>query len=249
MDNDTKKSLYHSASYMAAGTAMMSFKPINAIHQHICAFHAYSQDRTRHIEAHHYCTHLSHDFHQCIIYDSDQPNAKLIGIEYIVSEKIFASLPQEEKKYWHSHKYEVESGFLQIQVKNTVPDFITDTAEQPAILELHSTYGKTIHTWAVDLHPDLPLGPPNLMVSYTGDDQGPPKELVQERDDRLGMSTERKRNLRAGYLPPYEKQADADQWEQTGKALVFETTETDIKPSENRRGPLDKDHHHWWSGG
>lgn len=26
----------------------------------------------------------------------------------------------------------------------------------------------SIHTWQSDLYPDLPLGPPQLMVSYTG---------------------------------------------------------------------------------
>ena len=41
-----------------------------------------------------------------------------------------------------------------------------DLAEQPAMLELQKTYGKTIHTWAIDASPDLPLGPPNLMMSY-----------------------------------------------------------------------------------
>jgi hypothetical protein len=30
--------------------------------------------------------------------------------------KIFLDLPAEEKKYWHSHKHEVESGLLQLQV-------------------------------------------------------------------------------------------------------------------------------------
>ena len=81
-------------------------------------------DRSRHVEAHHFCTHRSTDFHQCIIYDSGELDARLIGIEYIVSEKVrlphsifwhdthigpkmFKDLPQEEKKYWHSHKYEV----------------------------------------------------------------------------------------------------------------------------------------------
>lgn len=33
------------------------------------------------VEANHFCTHLTEDFHQCVIYDSDQKNAKLIGIE------------------------------------------------------------------------------------------------------------------------------------------------------------------------
>ncbi|EJD06855.1 DUF1264-domain-containing protein [Fomitiporia mediterranea MF3/22] len=219
---------YHTAPFDAAGTAMMSFKPINAIHQHLCAFHVYAHDRTRHVEAHHYCKHLTPEFHQCIIYDSDDPNAKLIGIEYIVSEKIFESLPQEEKKYWHSHKYEIESGLLQLQAKDLVPGTIVDLAEQPAMLELHKTYGKTIHTWAIDKHPDLPLGPPNLMMSYTDDGQLDPS-LVKDRDERCGMSTEGKKQLRKEYLPPYETSKDADSWETTGKSIVLEPIEQEVK--------------------
>lgn len=30
-----------------------------------------------------------------------------IGIEYIVSEKLFESLSPDEQKLWHSHDYEV----------------------------------------------------------------------------------------------------------------------------------------------
>ena len=47
-----------------------------------------SHDFTRQVEAHHFCTHVSEHIHQCIIYDSDESNAKLIGIEYIVSEDV-----------------------------------------------------------------------------------------------------------------------------------------------------------------
>jgi len=36
-----------------------------------------------------------------VIYDSDEPGARLIGIEYVVSEGVFVALPEEEKKYWH----------------------------------------------------------------------------------------------------------------------------------------------------
>ncbi|KAI0079901.1 DUF1264-domain-containing protein [Panus rudis PR-1116 ss-1] len=229
MDTETKRATYHSAAYVASGSAMMSFKPINAIHQHLCAFHCYSNDHTRHVEAHHYCTHRNRDFHQCVIYDSDEANARLIGIEYIVTEEVFKELPEEEKKYWHSHKYEVESGLLQLQVKSGVPAVATDAAEQPAMLELQRTYGKTIHTWAYDVHPDLPLGPPNLMMSYPGDHFAPPEELVRERDGKYGMDTAAKRKLRAEYLPPYGKVQSSDAWEQTGKAIVFEAVEKDIQ--------------------
>jgi len=53
---------------------------------------------------------------QCVIYDSDKPNARLIGLEYIISSELFEGLPEEEKIYWHSHKYEVQSGTLQVQL-------------------------------------------------------------------------------------------------------------------------------------
>lgn len=114
-------------------------------------------------------------------------------------------------------------------MKSAVPTTATDIAEQPAMLELQRTYGKTIHTWAYDIYPDLPLGPPNLMLSYTSDEQAPPRELVKTRDEASGMDTESKRRLRADYLPPYEKHPDSDKWENTGKALEFDAVEREVK--------------------
>lgn len=105
----------------------------------------------------------------------------------------------------------------------------TDAAEQPAMLELQQTYGKTIHTWAFDIHPELPLGPPNLMMAYTQDGQGPPQPLLEERDKRYGMDTAAKRSLRAGYLPQYETAKGADEWVGTSKAVSFEPVERDIQ--------------------
>lgn len=60
----------------------------------------------RKVEAHHYCTHVNEEVRQCIIFDNDDKNARLIGIEYIISRRLFEQLPEEEKKYWHSHQYE-----------------------------------------------------------------------------------------------------------------------------------------------
>lgn len=206
---------------------MMDFEPINQIHQHLCAFHTYAVDRTRHVETHHFCTHLNHDLHQCIIYDSDKPGAKLIGIEYIVSEKVFLTLSEDEQKYWHSHKYEIESGLLKLSVKDIVPDKVSDYAEQPAMITLHKTYGKTIHTWQVDISPTLPLGPPTLMVSYTGDSQlegNLTLEMALHSDE-----TKNKRSIRQGYLPHYEKAVNADQWEKTGESVEFEPVTKPVK--------------------
>ena len=92
------------------------------------------------------------------------------------------------------------------------------------MLELQRTYGKTIHTWAIDQFPDLPLGPPNLMMSYTDDGQIP-HDMIKARDERLEVDTDAKKKLRQGYLPGYVKSPEADQWEKTGKGIVFEPEE------------------------
>lgn len=56
-----------------------SFAPINQIHQHLCGLHLYAHDPSRSVEAHHYCTHRNESMHQCVIYDSDEKGARLIG--------------------------------------------------------------------------------------------------------------------------------------------------------------------------
>lgn len=101
--------------------------------------------------AHHFCSHVSEEMHQCVIYDSNKPDAKLIGIEYLVSERIFNTLDSDEKRYWHSHKFEVGSGML------TAPDLST-TEENKVVEQIANMYGKIIHTWAIDENPQLPIG-------------------------------------------------------------------------------------------
>ena len=66
-----------------------------------------------------------------MIYDSDKPNARLIGTEYIISDKLFETLPEEEKVYWHSHKYEVQSGTLQV----CIPDHLACHALPAKLLQ------------------------------------------------------------------------------------------------------------------
>ena len=68
------------------------------------------------VEAHHFCACPNAEVRQCVIYDSDRADARLIGLEYIISAALFEQLPEEEKVYWHSHKYEVQSGTLQVSL-------------------------------------------------------------------------------------------------------------------------------------
>ncbi|XXG78746.1 hypothetical protein AAC387_Pa08g2623 [Persea americana] len=47
---------------------------------------------------------------QCLIYDSPESGAHLIRLEYIISENLFLTLPDNEKLLWRTHEYEVDKG-------------------------------------------------------------------------------------------------------------------------------------------
>lgn len=73
----------------------------------------------------------------------------------------------------------MEGGALTLVPKGIVPEAAVLEAEQPAMLNLRKTYGKTIHTWQSDIHPDLPLGPPSLMMAVHSHDDMPEYAYVQ----------------------------------------------------------------------
>ncbi|KIK61730.1 hypothetical protein GYMLUDRAFT_243410 [Collybiopsis luxurians FD-317 M1] len=177
-----------------------SFKPLSNIKQALCALHPYATDSSRAVPAFHYCTHsISSDLHQCVIFDSNEPTARLIGVEYIISEKVFKTLDDEEKKLWHSHKYEIESGILTMIAKQGIPGGIDSALEMPALKDLHTTYGKTWHFWQIDKGHTLPLGLPNLMKSFNGPDDVKP-EWIKEHEDRVGIKVQDKAEYRAKHL-------------------------------------------------
>lgn len=186
--------------------------PINAIHAHVCGFHFYADDMKRQVRADHYCSHQNEEVLQCVIYDSDGKNARLIGIEYIISEKLFNQLPEEEKKLWHSHRFEVMSGQL-------IAPGLPEVAEKELMKKLVTTYGKTWHTWQVDRGDKLPLGLPKLMMGFTADGQVNPK-MVEQRDKELGTETAKKKEQRAE-IPTHEIAPGADAW-QKGEAFQIQ---------------------------
>lgn len=141
---------------------------------HVCAFHVGKNDPSLQVESHHYCTPLRDGVFQCVIYDRDRGNAKLIGVEYIVSDEIFQTLPEEEKKLWHPHEYEIRAGLL------TMPGVQPD-CEKKLLKALLKSWGKVFHTWP-DPKTDLPIGPPVLMWSATKEGSVR-KDLIRSRDE------------------------------------------------------------------
>jgi hypothetical protein len=209
--------LKHRVLDVAAG-AMQPKYPLNAMSTYLNAFHMYADEMGRQVEAVHFCIHLRHDLHQCVIFDRNAPDARLIGIEYITTEERFRGLPDDEKRLWHSHHYEVKSGEL-------VAPGIPDLAEHAYFSDLVTTYGKTFHTWQYD-RDDFPYGIPQLMMAFTQDGQASEAQ-IHDRDRRVGVSTARKRQSRAD-IPWPEVVPGANFW-QSGRTVQTRLEEMDFK--------------------
>jgi len=187
-----------------------NFDPIKSICAHLNAFHVYASDPSRCVEANHYCTHISEDFRQCLIYDSPDSNARLIGIEYMITPRLYKSLPEEEKRLWHSHVFEVKSGMLIMPTPAVLPTGIWEQAETKEMEEVIGLYGKTYHLWQVDRGDQVPMGAPELMMSFTEEAQfGKNKEKWEERNQRFAVDSEAKKHKRAHIAEP-EIDRDAD---------------------------------------
>jgi len=193
---------------------LQDFRPIKQICAHLNAFHAYASEPSRCVEANHYCAHLNNDVRQCILYDSPGPDARLIGIEYMITPKLYETLDAEERKLWHSHVFEVKSGMLIMPTPTGVPDSVWEKAENAEMEEVVKIYGKIYHLWQTDRGDKLPLGEPKLMTSYIADNQFEFEKMVGDRDKRFGSDYKRKQELRE-YIEKPEIHPDADQtWAQ-----------------------------------
>jgi hypothetical protein len=179
---------------LEAGAALLQSKsPVNALNLYLNGFHFFADDMGRQMEAHHYCTRINEDFTQCVIFDGNTRNARLIGVEYIISEQLFRGLPEEEKILWHSHHYEVGSGTL-------IAPGLPQQVEHRVMEKIVSTYGKTWHTWDTHQH-GLPLGIPALMMGFTEDGQLQ-SELLSERDRRFDISSAARKSNRSDIPMP-----------------------------------------------
>ncbi len=137
--------------------------PVKGLHAHFCGIHCARGNPKFQIIAQHYCAPHGEQMHQCILFDSTGKNAKLLGVEYIISDKLYRGLPQTEKKYWHPHTYEVLAGGL-------IAPGMSENDEMKFMKGIINTWGKTWHTWP-DPTTAVPIGEPMLMWALTGDGQ------------------------------------------------------------------------------
>jgi hypothetical protein len=216
----------------AAAASLQQRKPVDALDVYVDGFHFYNGNPEGQVEAHHFCSAVDHDVRQCVIFDGNGRDAKLVGIEYIVSRRVFEQLPAEERKLWHSHVYEVKSGTL-------VAPGLPESAELEFMKAMVGTYGKTWHTWHTEDDRELPMGHPMLMAGFTADDQVDP-DLIANRDQRLGIATSDERKSRSGIVAP-DVVDGADAW-QDGEVLqlTLQLAATGM-PTHEQRAPARDD--------
>ncbi|KAJ9500136.1 hypothetical protein H2202_004527 [Exophiala xenobiotica] len=98
-------------------------KPLHNICEYLHALHIYTDEarrgEVRTVNAHHFCSHVrkgehpsvvhaesglrlisgGSDLRQCLIYDSWKPDARLIGVEFMIPKEKYEQLDPEEQKY------------------------------------------------------------------------------------------------------------------------------------------------------
>lgn len=186
---------------LEAGAKLLQHNsPLAPMDIHLAGFHPLKDAPQHQMEAHHFCRQVNEDFAQCVLFDGHGDEARLNGIEYIVSEKLFDTLPAPERAYWHPHNAEILSGQL-------VGPGLPAVAEVALMRRKMNSYGKTWHVW---MDGDaLPLGAARLAWSFNRDGELRP-ELLERRDRRLDIDTAGKRRERAELTELARPQAGVD---------------------------------------
>jgi len=106
--------------------------------------------------AHHWCKGgLAGGLIECQLYDSDAPNAHLIGVETIVSASTFRSFSSGERTMWHYHKTEIPA------VHATLPG-MSPAQQKKVVASIINTYGKIYVLFDPMTTRSTPTGKPSV---------------------------------------------------------------------------------------
>jgi hypothetical protein len=181
--------------------------PLRGFDAYVVGFHCARADPGMQMEAHHFCKVVNDDLLQCLIFDGNTREANLIGTEHIISERLFATLPEGERGMWHPHNYELAGGSL-------VAPGLPERVERVLMARLVNSYGKTWHVWHTGRHDGergdpLPFGDAQLMWSFNRDGEADPR-MERDRDEALGISTPQRRARRRGLAARMRPQEGVD---------------------------------------
>ena len=106
--------------------------------------------------AHHFCKGVSGGLLECQLYDSDAPDARLVGVEVIVSAATYGKFSPAEKASWHYHRVEIPF------VAATLLDLSPEEAAK-VLAQIEDTYGKIFLLWDPAVRNE-PTGAPSVTV-------------------------------------------------------------------------------------
>jgi hypothetical protein len=194
------------AALETGANLLQSKAPIEKMSMYLNGFHAAKDDAQMQMESHHYCDQVNEEFAQCILYDGNTADARIHGLEYIISERLYGTLAADEKAYWHPHNFEILSGQLRMPG-------LPDVAEKEALAGKMNSYGKTWHVWMTGMHgqkPDaLPVGPPHLAWSFNKEGEAN-QAMVADRDKRFGFNSAEEKQDRQDLVELAKPQGGVD---------------------------------------
>jgi hypothetical protein len=104
----------------------------------------------------HFCKPNDKIMMVCQLYDSNSPNATLIGVEYMITTDAYnKNLPDREKPNWHYHKEE----FAPNRANPKLPQ-LSEQQQNDTLKKLAESYGKVIITW--NPNDKAPVFPPQV---------------------------------------------------------------------------------------
>ena len=194
--------------------------PLSATHFHFCGIHMAKKNRNIQFVTQHYCcAHTGGtegDVYQCVLFDGTGKNAKLIGVEYLISDEAYRKLSDDEKRYWHAHTYEVLGGGL-------IAPGMKPEEEMAFMKVVIKTWGKAWHTWPDPVNDAVPKGEPLLIWSLMGDGQVN-AQLLAQRDKQFNVNTAKIREARCkefglevpNVAPPKDEKVIGRMWTNDG---------------------------------
>lgn len=106
--------------------------------------------------AHHFCKQVLGGITECQLYDSDDKDARLVGVEVVVDANTWKTFSPAEQVLWHYHKEELP------KIDAKLPDLSAEDADK-VIKMLEETYGKVYLLWDPSVS-DKPVGNPSVTI-------------------------------------------------------------------------------------
>jgi len=121
---------------------------------------------------HHYCKGISEKILQCLLFESTDPKAPLVAIEYFVAKDLTRKMPSIQwHRFFHDHKVEIDTGRVQVLEPADKAKEIADAASK--------TDGVIYHLWQKGLEfPDGSVSfPQSVGHEFPGHSQPPVKRM------------------------------------------------------------------------